>query len=124
VSRPLQVLVVDDFPDSGETTAQLLALYGHDARTSRSRAEALRVVAGGFTPDVAVLDLRLGDGDGYDLAGELDCVMPRRPILIAVTGVQGQDERCRAAGFEGCLLKPAEPAELVALVDRCSAGRE
>jgi CheY-like chemotaxis protein len=42
--------------------------------------------------------------------------LARRPLLVAVTGVHGQAERCRAAGYDHVLLKPADPSTLAALL--------
>jgi CheY-like chemotaxis protein len=116
--RQLRVLVVDDHPDSAEAAAQLLALHGHDARAVLSCAEALAAVGGPdpFVPDVVVVDVRLPDGDGFSLADELRRRLPVRPGLIAHTGLPGLEERCRAAGFDHTLLKPADPAALAELV--------
>lgn len=119
---PLRVLVVDDHPDSAETTAQLLTLHGYDARAARSCSEALGVVVNGFEPAVVLLDLRLPDGDGYALAAQLCGALPDRPVLVAMTGLQGQEAKSRAAGFDHYLLKPAEPAELVALLAGYAGG--
>lgn len=115
--RPLRVLVVDDYPDTADATVQLTALYGYDARAACSCREARDLVAAGFAPDVALLDLNMSDGDGLGLAAELCAALARRPVLVAITGLQDQDERCRAAGIDHVLLKPAEPAELRALLD-------
>ena len=125
--RLLRVLVVDDHPDTAEATAQLLALHGHDARAAHSCAEARAVLGGDdpFIPDVVVVDVRLPDGDGFALADELRRALAVRPGLIAHTGLPGLDERCRAAGFDHYLLKPADPAVLVDVVVKCSpASRE
>lgn len=120
--RQLRVLVVDDHPDSAEATAQLLALHGHDARAVHSCAETLAAVGGAdpFAPDVVVVDVRLPDGDGFMLAAELCRVLAARPGLIAHTGLPGLEERCRAAGFDHYVLKPADPAALAELVARCA----
>ncbi len=88
--KPFFVLVVDDYPDSAEATAQLVGLYGYDAVAAHAYREALDVVAGGFAPDLAILDVRLPDGDGCDLAEELCRALGRRPVLVAVTGLQGR----------------------------------
>jgi CheY-like chemotaxis protein len=124
--RQLRVLVVDDHPDTAEATAQLLALHGHDARAAHSCAEARAVVSGSdpFIPDVVVLDMRLPDGDGFALAADLCRLLPARPGLIAHTGLPGLDAQCAAAGFDHCLLKPADPAVLAELVAKCAAARE
>jgi CheY-like chemotaxis protein len=120
--RQVRVLVVDDHPDSAEAAAQLLALHGHDTRAVHSCAETLVAVSGAdpFVPEVVVLDVRLPDGDGFALAEELCRVLPVRPVLIAHTGLPGLEERCRKAGFDHYLLKPADPAVLTDLVVKCA----
>ncbi len=116
-SRPIRVLVVDYHPDSAEALAQLLAVYGYDTRGVQSCAEARAAVgAQAFEPDVVMLDLRLPDGDGLTLAGELCQLLPVRPVLIAHTGVTGMEAQCRAAGFVEYLVKPADTNTLLAVL--------
>lgn len=116
--RPLRLLVVDDHPDSAEATAQLLAMYGHEARAVHSCAEAKAAVCGAdpFVPDVLLLDVRLPDGDGLSLGADLCALLPARPLLIALTGLPGLIAQCQAAGFDHYVLKPADPAALALLV--------
>ena len=120
-TTPLSVLVVDDDPDAADSTGTLLTLYGHTPRVARSCAEAL-AAADEFTPDVALLDLGLPDGDGAALAGAMRARLGRRPVLVAVTGFQGRDADARRAGFDHVFLKPLDPRELEALLRRY-AGR-
>jgi CheY-like chemotaxis protein len=119
--RPLNVLVVDDYPDSAEALAQLLDLMGHGARAACSCAEARDVVTGsaGFVPDVVILDVRLPDGDGFTLAAELCGLLPTRPVFVALTGLPNQESNCRAAGIDHYVLKPADPDILAAILARC-----
>ena len=42
--------------------------------------------------------------------------LARCPLLVAVTGVGGADDACRAAGFDGVFLKPADPSRLADLL--------
>lgn len=118
----LRVLVVDDHPDSADATAQLLALFGHDARAVHSCAEARAAVAGTdpFAPDVVILDLRLPDGTGFALATELAAALAVRPSFVAYTGLPGLEAKCQAAGFDHYLLKPADPVELAEIVAKCA----
>ena len=111
------VLVVDDYRDAADSTAAVLAAHGHDARTAYCCTGAVREVEH-FRPAVVVLDLRLGDGTGYALAGELVRALGYRPVLVAMTGVGGLDGQSRAAGFDRHLLKPVNPADLLAIIDR------
>jgi len=112
---PLAVLLVDDHPDGGDSLAELLRLLGYEVRLARSGAEAMAVV-GSFVPDVAILDLGLPDGDGYQLAARLVAALARRPRLIALTGYGNVEEKVRTAGFDHYLLKPVEPAVLAHLL--------
>lgn len=65
--RALRVLVVDDNPDAAHTLSALLRMAGHDVQKAASGAEALRV-AEQFKPEVAVLDIGIGDMSGHALA--------------------------------------------------------
>jgi CheY-like chemotaxis protein len=120
---PLSVLLVDDHRDGGDSSAELLRLLGYEVRLARSGAEALALV-GSFTPDVAVLDIGLPDGNGFELAGRLVAALPRRPVLVAVTGHGNLGERARAAGFDYYFLKPVEPEHLIRVLEGCAAARD
>ena len=74
-TRPLRVLVVEDYDDGGETYAALLTLLGHSPAVARSCREA-EALAPGLGPDVVLLDIGLPDGDGYDLAARLRAALP------------------------------------------------
>lgn len=119
---PLAVLLVDDHRDGGDSCAQLLRLLGYEVRLARTGAAALNLV-GSFAPDVAILDIGLPDGNGYELAGRLVAALARRPLLVALTGYGNGEERARGAGFDHYLLKPAEPAVLAALLATHAAAR-
>jgi CheY-like chemotaxis protein len=117
-TRPLCVLVVDDYPDTVDTVAVLLSADGHDVRTARSGADALALLDA-WQPDVAVLDLLLpGSLDGFALAEKLCELSRRRPLLVAVTGSIRKEDRNRAvaAGFDHHFLKPVDPCELADLL--------
>lgn len=122
-----RVLVVDDYPDSAETTCTLLELLGHECRFAVCGQDAL-VEAARFEPDIAILDLGLPDLSGYDLARELRKRLAGRPLyLAAVTGWGQPEDRARAlaAGFDQHFLKPADRAKLsmiLELADRAGAG--
>jgi CheY-like chemotaxis protein len=105
--------VVDDDRDAADSTADVLTLLGFSATPAYSAEQALRLAAAA-PPDAVVSDVRMPT-DGCALARAL-AAAPVRPRLVAVTGEHGADERCRAAGFEHVLLKPADPLRLAALL--------
>lgn len=103
-----KVLVVDDDRDSATVLVLLLQHEGHDVRTAFDGRTALDTV-GDFEPDVVVLDLRLQDMSGYELAAALRArETTQSVVLIALTGLDGDDVRgrCRSAGFDCHLVKP------------------
>jgi CheY-like chemotaxis protein len=114
----LQVLVVKDNPDAAESLALVLRAYGHDVRTAADGPAAL-ALAQAEAPDAVLLDLGLPGIDGYEVARRLrQLSLPKRPLLVAVTGYgRAQDLlRCREAGIDLHFIKPANPAELQAVL--------
>jgi CheY-like chemotaxis protein len=58
--------------------------------------------------------------DGYEVAREMmEAPLGRRPILVAVTGYgqMSDQERTRAAGFNGHVVKPIEVPHLVTVLE-------
>jgi CheY-like chemotaxis protein len=115
-----RVLVVDDYPDSAETTCTLLTLLGHECRFAVCGRDALAQAAQ-WQPDVAILDIGLPDVSGFDLARELRKQLAGKPLyLAAVTGWGQREDRDQAlaAGFDQHFLKPADRATLSAIMER------
>jgi DNA-binding response OmpR family regulator len=118
-----RVLVVESGADDAAALAAMLRLKGFDARTARTGADALAAAAAN-QPQVVVLDLDLPDADGCELIRRLR-EPPDPPEVVVVTGHTGPAVRRAviAAGAAAYLLKPAEPTELTALVDRLGQPR-
>jgi CheY-like chemotaxis protein len=118
---PFSVLVVDDKPDTAQTTADVLNLLGFQARAAVTPLDAIREAAAD-PPNAVLLDLGLPGLSGYDLARHLRETIPERPLLVAYTGRQGTESRARDAGFDLHILKPADPVDLAELL-RTEMGR-
>ena len=110
------VLVVDDEVRIRDLVRRYLEHDGHQVVTAGSGAEALEV-ASRTSVDLIVLDLRLPDVPGEEVAAEIR----RRsdiPILMLTAKV---DERDRIHGLEmgadDYVTKPFSPRELVLRVD-------
>jgi PAS domain S-box-containing protein len=118
----LRVLVVDDEPDSRELVVTILRLAGAEGLEAGSVDEALACCAA-TPPDVILADLAMPGEDGYvmleRLRAEPTHPMARIPVL-AITGYAGSSDRVQteAAGFQGHLVKPVDPATLIAAVAR------
>jgi CheY-like chemotaxis protein len=121
----VNVLVVDDNPDAAESLAEVLGLAGHEVRTAGDGLDAL-AAARESRPEVVLLDLGMPGMNGFEAARRLREDPASRPdLLVAVTGWASDDDRrhTRAAGFTHHLIKPADPAAILALLGDFAAGR-
>ena len=110
---PRRVLVVDDNKDAADSLRLLLKLLGHQAEVAYDGTAAL-AMARRDPPDLVLCDLGLPGMDGFELARRLRAALPACPRLVAVSGyAQREDvERSLAAGFDGHIAKPPDPAEI------------
>jgi CheY-like chemotaxis protein len=126
-SAPLRVLVVDDWPDTIESMATLLRLWGHDVRTARDGPEALGVAAA-YHPDVALVDVGLPGMDGYEVARHLrEDPGLEQTFVVSVSGYgqEAEFQRSRESGCAVHLLKPVDPDGLERLLlSRREAGQQ
>jgi DNA-binding response OmpR family regulator len=115
----LSVLIVEDNPDTAESLARFLRLgCGYEVTTAPDGLKGVRTALE-LNPDVVVCDLGLPKRNGLLVAEELIECLPRRPLMIAVTGYGNQVSREHAtdAGFDHFLVKPADPFEIEALIE-------
>jgi signal transduction histidine kinase/ActR/RegA family two-component response regulator len=109
-----RVLVVDDNLDAAESLAELLRDGGHNVRTAQDGPTALRE-AGGFRPDVVILDLGLPEVDGFEVARRLrEDSRLAETVIVALTGYGEARHRRRTdeAGFDHHFTKPVDVDEL------------
>jgi len=107
------LLLADDDSSFRQRLALMLGRKGFAVTAAGSLAEAREKMVT-LKPDYAVLDLRLGDGNGLDLVGELRASRPDARIVI-LTGY-GNLATAVAAVKEGAidyLAKPADPEDLI-----------
>lgn len=111
----MKILVVDDDPDMLAVTSFALRQAGMLVVQANSFGTALKVFRT-ERPDLAILDINLPGGSGYDL-----CVAMRResslPILM-LTVRNEEDDLVRALGLQAddYVTKPYSPRTLIARV--------
>jgi CheY-like chemotaxis protein/two-component sensor histidine kinase len=114
----LRILVVDDNPDTSDSLARLLTIWGHTVRTAGDGVTALDLSAS-FSPDVILLDLGLPRLSGLEVARRLrEAHIDPPSTLVAMTGFAQQQDRLRTAeaGFDHHLVKPVDVEALRCLL--------
>lgn len=121
VDQGERVLVVDDDEDGREALAALLSASGMEVREAPG-VEAALAVFDQFGPHLLVTDLRLGAGDGLQLAQRLRARDAILPVLL-LTGEVDALDAARRAGIDVALAKPVNPGTLVEAVRRLAGAR-
>lgn len=112
---PPKVLIIEDNPANLELMTYLLKAFGHDTLSARDGEAGLEAARSGL-PDLIVCDIQIPGIDGLEVARRLkrDPVLGKIP-LVAVTAyaMVGDRDKVMAAGFDGYIAKPIEPARFV-----------
>ena len=117
-----RVLVVDDNSVNRKILARQLELVGASADVAASGAEALAMWRSGQY-DLMLADLQMPDMDGFELARclrteEASTGRARLPILaVTASALESEEERSRAAGMDGFIIKPLGIEQLKATLD-------
>jgi signal transduction histidine kinase len=114
--RP-RVLVVDDNAGLVENLSEILEEAGYSVRGAASCAAALPAAREGF--DVALVDLRLPDGDGTALAPRLKELSPDGEVVL-LTGFATLESAVAAVRAGACayLVKPCATQELLVTMEQ------
>jgi sigma-B regulation protein RsbU (phosphoserine phosphatase) len=118
--RPARILVVDDEPGMLRAVERVLSEHHHVVGTRLSR-EAL-AVASDFHPQLAIVDVRMPDFDGFELMAQLKARFPALDVILMTGSVDDLDEKLvraiRSPAFY-FIQKPFDREVLRTLVERC-----
>jgi CheY-like chemotaxis protein len=109
-----EVLIVDDNPLNLKLVRVLLAGEGYIVHTTVDAEQTLQLLER-VMPDVILMDVQLPGMDGLELTRRIKADPARRDItILALTAyaMKGDDERARAAGADGYLMKPVDTRTL------------
>ena len=112
------VLVIDDDRDFAEGLADILRLRGYSVTVAVDADHACDSLQSGH-PQVALIDIRLGDSNGNDLIRDLRTLSPDI-LCIMVTAYPEIDTAIQALheGADGYLRKPLCPDELTLTLNK------
>ena len=118
-----RILAVDDEPDLRTAIERILTRRGHEVTAAGGVTEALRLL-NSLDPDLLLTDVRMPDGTGADIAGEVRRRSPGTPVLF-VSGYPREHVEMQGIVGDGeeVLEKPFSPAQLADAVEHAIDGR-
>jgi DNA-binding response OmpR family regulator len=119
------VLVADDDADVSELVSMILVDQGHEVVSTDNGNDALREVRS-RRPALVLLDVAMPGGpNGFDVTRALksDAATSHIPVLLLTARGRDVDvQEGLAAGADGYLVKPFDPAELFSRVETLLAS--
>jgi CheY-like chemotaxis protein len=129
----MRILLADDNATNRKVGLGQLHMLGYAAQAVANGLEAVRALEQG-SYDIILMDCQMPELDGYEATQTirrreqtLDEGCPWKvPVhIIAMTAhaMQGEREKCLAAGMDDYLTKPVRPFDLKAVLERSKAAR-
>jgi signal transduction histidine kinase/CheY-like chemotaxis protein/HPt (histidine-containing phosphotransfer) domain-containing protein len=123
--HPLTILLAEDNAVNQKLALKLLERMGYSADVAGNGVEAVAAVERS-TYDLVLMDVQMPEMDGIEATR---CIIERRgadrPRIVALTAdaMQGDRERCLAAGMDDYLTKPIRPRELAEALEQTALER-
>ncbi len=123
---PLRILAADDISTNRAVLAMMLQNFGYEAELVTNGAEAVAALQSARF-DLVLLDIQMPVMDGLTAARTIVRRHPNRagrPRMVALTAnaLEGDREKCLAAGMDDYLAKPILPDALEACIVRVFQG--
>lgn len=120
------ILVVDDLRANLDLAEIVLQHLGYEVTLAQGKREAMRTLRT-ERPDLIMSDVRMDDGDGYDLLREViaDPVLQAIPFILITSAATDEGERSRGLdmGADRYLFRPIEPNALRNEIEACVQER-
>lgn len=108
-----RILLVDDELELLDMVSSILTEYGfHNIKTAKNIKEAL-VEIENFSPELAILDVMLPDGNGFDLMKQIKKNGDYPVLFLTARGEENDKFRGFGLGADDYIIKPFLPKELL-----------
>jgi CheY-like chemotaxis protein len=121
---PLSVLVAEDNVVNQRVAVRILEKRGHSVVVATNGSNALAAL-GKQNFDVVLMDVQMPEVDGFQATAairEREKITGKHLRIIAMTAhaMEGDREKCLAAGMDGYIPKPIQVAEMVNAIEATS----
>lgn len=108
-----RILLVDDDPELLEMVVSILNEDGfHNIKTAKTVGETI-TVSETYQPELAILDVMLPDGNGFDLMERLKKAADYPMLFLSARGEDDDKFRGFGLGADDYIVKPFLPKELL-----------
>ena len=120
--KPLSILLAEDNLVNQRVAERLLVKRGHAVAVASNGAEAVAAFERRHF-DVVLMDVQMPAMDGFEAAAAIRALeregAGHTPIIaLTAHAMEGDRERCLAAGMDNYVQKPIRPADLFAAVEQ------
>jgi signal transduction histidine kinase/DNA-binding response OmpR family regulator/HPt (histidine-containing phosphotransfer) domain-containing protein len=121
--KPLRILLVEDYPANQKLALKLLDRLGYGAQVAENGVQALAKLEE-EAYDLVFMDQQMPEMDGLEATRrirrrEQERGLPRVHIVaMTANAIQGDRERCIAAGMDDYISKPIRVEALVEAIDK------
>ena len=127
-TRKLRVLLAEDNAVNQKLASRLLEKQGHHVTVAPNGHEALAALDR-ESFDAVLMDVQMPEMDGFETtaairARERDTGRHLPIIAMTAHAMQGDRERCLAAGMDSYISKPIKARELIELLEKFSAAAQ
>jgi DNA-binding NarL/FixJ family response regulator len=109
IGSPPRVVVVDDHPSFRQAARMLLAARGYDVVAEAASAATALDAVERHAPHGVLLDVQLGDDDGFAVCGALTRSRPDLAVLLASADEPKDPDRITGCGARGFVRKAHLP---------------
>jgi len=127
-TRRLKILLAEDNPVNQQVASRILERRGHAVIVAGDGRSALAALEGAHGFDAVLMDVQMPEMDGLEATRairerERGAGGGRVPIIaMTAHAMEGDRERCLAAGMDGYISKPVEADDLVRTVERAAGA--
>ena len=119
--KPLCILLAEDIKLNQKVAVHMLASYGYQADIANNGEEAVAALKR-CSYDLVLMDMQMPVLDGLEATKQIRAASDIcQPYIVAMTAnaMQGDRERCIAAGMDDYISKPISKRDLLSVLQQC-----